>query len=108
MSNLFDPTPGQDYGLCLTCNKPIPNESDKAKHWNGDGKGHSIRVLNESRAERIESHITREVEDALQSAFSSIDDYIARGHFTEEEVTVALRTVHVEVDDEWKEYSNGN
>jgi len=37
MSNLFDPMPGQDYGLCKTCNKPIPTEDDKGKHWAGDG-----------------------------------------------------------------------
>ncbi|UXN30989.1 hypothetical protein [Glutamicibacter sp. M10] len=106
MSNLFDPTPGQDYGLCKTCNKPIPTEDDKGKHWAGDGEGHSISILNQSRADRIERHIQQEIEDALQSAFSAIDDYLVRGHFTEEEVTKAMQTIHFEVDDGWREYSN--
>lgn len=106
MSTLFDPTPGQDYGLCRTCDERIPTEDDKAKHWAGEGKGHSIGILNESRTDRIERFVRQEVEDAMQSAYSSIDDYIARGHFTEEEVAKAMQTIHVEVDDGWEEYSN--
>lgn len=107
MSNLFDPTPGQDYGFCRTCDKPIPTEEDKNQHWaSADGQGHTIHVQNQPRNARIRDHIQQGVDNAMSSFYSEIDDYIARGHLTEEEANSAMKSAYVDVADGWDEYNN--
>ena len=107
MSNLFDPIPGEDYGVCGTCNKAMPTESDTVQHWaSPEGKGHVISVTNMPRSERIRRHIQVGADDAMSRFYSEIDDYIARGHLTEEEAVSAMKSAFVDVADGWEEYSN--
>lgn len=108
MSDLFDPTPGQDYGFCRTCDKPMPTEEDTNQHWASlDGKGHTIRIMNPPRTARIRGHIQQGVDDAMSSFYSEIDSQIARGDLTEDEAKNGMNSAFVDVSDGWEEYSNG-
>lgn len=107
MSNLFDPTPGQDYGFCRTCSKPMPTEADKNQHWaSPESQGHTIHVQNKPRNARIRDHIQQGVDDAMSSFYSEIDSEIALGHLTEEEAKNAMKSAFVDVADGWDDYSN--
>ena len=107
MSDMFEPTPGKDYGVCKTCNKPIPTESDKDQHWaSPEGKGHTITIMNPPRIDRIRRHVQSELDSAMTSFYSEIDSDIARGHLTEEEAKDAMRSAFADVEDGWDEYSN--
>ncbi|MGP4995501.1 hypothetical protein [Glutamicibacter ardleyensis] len=107
MSTLFVPTPGQDYGFCRTCDKPMPTEEDKNQHWaSPEGQGHTIHVANKPRLARIRDHIQQGVDDAMSSFYSEIDSQIARGDLTEEEAKNAMKSAFVDVADGWDDYSN--
>lgn len=112
MTDRFDAQIDGDYATCITCSIPLPTEEGAREHMTStfeasqQRQGHSIRQHHRSRAERIESAVSYELESALQDLFQAVDELVMAEDITEDEATTALRTLHFDIDDEyehWKE-----
>lgn len=106
--SIFDPIEGADYGLCLNCGAKLVTETDASAHMHttfeeSKDKGHRVRVLNPSRARRIESRVSSLIDNAIQDALEEFYRLVERYQVSTEEIAEALRW-HSEFADAWQEY----
>jgi hypothetical protein len=103
MSARFDQNPDEPYGFCLTCKDagidlPFADQPAMSAHLSEtfeaggrvNGKGHSGRVTNATREERIRRHMGSLVDDALYDFLESVERDVERGDLTEDEVGPGL------------------
>lgn len=113
----FDPSPNADYGYCVTCGEKFQTEQLANEHMrvtleacppgeNGHRHGHSVMIISPSRERLIKNAIQTELDNALYSFYSKIDDWLASGELTEVEAQKAMDTAYADVADGWEEYSD--
>lgn len=107
-----DPTPGEPYGQCTACGLAHQTREESDRHQQemleaaiaadpratSHRSGHSTRILNPSRADRVK----HQVEDILQSAIESFPGryYLGTGEYDvdEEAIARAMEDLHAAVD----------
>lgn len=105
----FDQDLAANYGKCTTCEIDIPTEQDGEAHMSEtlaaseNKRSHSIRRMNPTRKQRIESSVENIIDAAISSAMEEIDDLVQREGISEEEATEALRR-QGDFFDAWEEY----
>lgn len=106
--SLYDPEPGKPYGTCTTCGIVIQTDEHCSDHLtatmpvNGGGS-HSVRITNPTRAERIESAIQDYADEAAAEFADNVSTLLDADNVTEEEVTEAMRTVYIDLDQALKD-----
>lgn len=104
--SIYDPEPGKPYGSCINCGAEIGTRDDMTAHFDAtrtNGRTHSVRVTNPTRAERIESALQDYAEEAAAEFADNVTTLLDADDVTEEEVTEAMRTVYINLDEALKD-----
>lgn len=114
ITSRFDPEPDAQYAKCKTCGIDLPTVEESNIHGNAtaheafakgsSGGGHSIRILNPSRARRIGRAVNGIVDEVIDDAMSKLEDLVYRKHITEAEAVEAIRP-YSDFADAWDEYN---
>lgn len=110
MTNRFSPAADEPYGSCKNCDALFATREEMSAHLSEtfeqggrvNGNGHTARVTNSTRAERIRSHVQFAIESAIYDFMEEMERDIDRGHLTAEEVREALGG-HPDFGDAWEE-----
>ena len=101
----YDPDPALPYSYCTKCDghPKFQTEELTREHMHAN-HGHSMRITNPSRTDRIECDVNNEIEYALNQAFDDIYQNVESGDMTLEEATAAIR-MSTDVVTEWEQYA---
>lgn len=99
----FDPT-DEPYGVCA-CGVTVPNREALSEHWKltGGGAGHSTKITNPTRAQRIENELEDLAQSALSDFVNEAEQLLDEEEVTEEEITEALRMIVADPARAWAE-----